>query len=64
MRVDLGGGDTGDGRRRRRRRRLPPGFDLEFPFLKIVEKSETPEKSFPLGCTRNLGLGFTLLKNR
>ncbi len=33
MRVDLGGGDTGDGRRRRRRRRrLPPGFDLEFPF--------------------------------
>ena len=27
-------------------------------------KPEKPEKLFPLGCTRNLGLGFTLLKNR
>ena len=33
-----------------------------FPLKKTVEKSEKPEKSFPLGCTRNLGLGFTLFK--
>ena len=35
--------------------------NVSFTLLKIVEKSEKSEKSFPLGCTRNLGLGFTIL---